>query len=239
MQKHYSFRNKTERLLLLAGLLLLSIYVGARISARLLSRAELQAFKNEPHGIQKLRDREGLSTKAPDFQLWSEKRIREYQQSVAMQFSSVIAVLNIPKIDLEVPVLRGTDDLTLNRGAGLIKGTSEPGQNGNIGIAAHRDGFFRGLKDVDVGDAVELTTRTAIYSYVVDQIVIVSPNDVSVLRPRSHPSLTLVTCYPFYFVGSAPQRYIVQASYVNEHPRDIQATTVIDPQTTKARQNSR
>src|SRR5882672_4956412 len=79
-------------------------------------------------------------------------------------------------------------------------------------IAGHRDGFFRVLKDVTPGDTIELATPKRVVTYVVDQIVLVRPDDVSVLQPRSRPSLTLVTCYPFYFVGSAPQRYIVQAS---------------------------
>jgi sortase A len=100
---------------------------------------------------------------------------------------------------------------------GHIGGTMRPGENGNIGIAGHRDGFFRVLKDVGPGDAIELATTSRTDTYVVDQIVLVSPNDVSVLQPRSISSLTLVTCYPFYFVGSAPQRYIVQASITNPY----------------------
>jgi sortase A len=123
-----------------------------------------------------------------------------------------LAVLRVRSIDLEVPVLEGTNDLTLNRGTGWIPGTTRPGAPGNIGIAGHRDGFFRGLKDLKVNDTLELVTGDRTYTYSVDQIRIVNPNDVSVLRPSAAPSLTLVTCYPFYFVGSAPQRYIVHAS---------------------------
>ena len=130
------------------------------------------------------------------------------------RFDPPLAVLRIPKVHLEVPVLDGTDDLTLNRGVGHIVGTVRPGEDGNIGIAGHRDGFFRALKDVGPGDTIELVTPKRVVRYAVDQIVLVRPEDVSVLQPRSRPSLTLVTCYPFYFVGSAPQRYIVQASVV-------------------------
>ena len=123
-----------------------------------------------------------------------------------------LAVLRISAINLEVPVLEGTDDLTLNRAVGHIEGTAAPGETGNVGIAGHRDGFFRGLKDIHLGDTFDLFTEKGNSRYVVDEIVIVSPDDVSVLAPRSKPALTLVTCYPFYFVGSAPLRYIVHAT---------------------------
>ena len=114
-------------------------------------------------------------------------------------------------IGLEAPVLEGTDDETLNRGVGHIDGTAIPGAAGNLGIAGHRDGFFRGLKDIAPGDTLELETLWGQVTYVVQTIWIVSPEDVSVLDPTPAPSLTLVTCFPFYFVGSAPQRYIVRA----------------------------
>ncbi len=111
-----------------------------------------------------------------------------------------------------MPVLEGTDDLTLDRGVGHIPGTAALGEAGNVGIAGHRDGFFRGLKDVHVGDTIDVYTQRGRSRYVVDEIQIVSPDNVSVLAPRAEPSLTLVTCYPFYFVGSAPSRYIVHAT---------------------------
>jgi len=110
----------------------------------------------------------------------------------------------------------GTDELTLNHGVGRIAGTAHPRDSGNIGIAGHRDGFFRGLKDVAVGDIIDLKTLTGTNTYAVDRIQIVSPRQVEVLGPTSVPSITLVTCYPFYFIGSAPQRYIVTASLSSE-----------------------
>jgi sortase A len=132
-----------------------------------------------------------------------------------MKMEAPLAVLSIPRIGVEVPVFDGTDELVLNRGAGRIAGTAKPGQPGNIGIAAHRDGFFRGLKDIRVGDRVALRAQSDEFLYTVDNIEIVEPTDVSVLRNRSSSSVTLVTCYPFYFVGDAPQRYIVHASIVD------------------------
>jgi len=117
-------------------------------------------------------------------------------------------------------LLDGTGALTLNHAVGRIAGTAWPGESGNIGIAGHRDSFFRGLRDVRVGDAIELETPTATNIYIVDQTQIVTPDAVDVLLPRSTPSLTLVTCYPFYFVGSAPQRFIVSASLTQQIESD-------------------
>src|SRR5258707_15753651 len=117
------------------------------------------------------------------------------------------------KIKLVVPVFNHTDDLTLNRGIGRILGTAQIGQLGNLGIAGHRDGFFRGLKDIGLDDIVELMRPGRTDRYVITQVQIVNPEDVSVLASTPTPTLTLVTCFPFYYVGNAPQRYVVTASY--------------------------
>jgi len=152
----------------------------------------------------------------PDYSLWSKERIKAYEESRLQKASDPMAVLRIPKIGLEVAVLDGTDDLTLNRAVGHIEDTAKPGERGNVGIAGHRDGFFRGLKDVVKGDTVELETLAGKETYRVDEIWIVRPEDVQVLDPTPEPVITLVACYPFYFVGHAPQRYIVRA--VREAP---------------------
>ncbi len=211
--------RKLENLLLIFGLLMLGIYVAARIHQSVLSHVELSRFKAPQFALPDRNEARLPIVAQPDFSLWSQKRIKDYEGSFAAPFVPAIAVLRIPKIKLEVPVLEGTDDLTLNRGVGRIIGTSNLGDGGNVGIAGHRDGFFRGLKDVETGDKIEMVTPAQIETYVVDRIVIVEPSDVSVLGARSR-SLTLVTCYPFYFVGSAPQRYIVQATVLgSESPR--------------------
>jgi sortase A len=119
-------------------------------------------------------------------------------------------VLRIPRLTLEVPVYGDTSDLNLDRGAGRIPGTAGLEQSGNIGIAAHRDGFFRKLKDVELGMVIILEHSGRAQRYHITEISIVSPEDGSVLAPTDKPSVTLVTCYPFYFVGSAPQRFIVR-----------------------------
>lgn len=206
--------NWTQRLLLILGLLLIGIYVAAYFYREVVSRATLRRF-NDLRTESPVKPAAALlptSGSKIDFSLWSKKRIAEYEESLAARISPPLAVLRISKVKLEVPVLEGTDDLTLNRGVGHIAGTVRPGEAGNIGIAGHRDGFFRVLKDIGPGDMIELQTPRGTDKYTVDQVVLVSPRDVSVLGPRPIRSLTLVTCYPFYFIGSAPQRYIIRAS---------------------------
>ena len=186
-----------------------------------MSRAALWSYRAHASGApadKKVSGQAGGS--GVDFTLWSENRVRAYKEALGMKLDPPLAILSIPKIRIAIPVFDGTDDLVLNRGAGRIAGTAGPGEQGNVGIAAHRDGFFRGLKDVRLGDRIELEARGGKFQYAVDNIEIVEPSDVSVLRARPQPSLTLVTCYPFYFVGDAPQRYIVHASLVESDGRN-------------------
>ena len=209
--------------LLCVGLLLLAMFAVAHIHQFIMSRAEMAKFearqlesaKESAAGIEAI---DGANRNAylhqaqkPDYSLWSNRRTKLHQASLREPVES-LAVLRIPALHLEVPVLEGTDEVTLNRGVGRIAGTSLPGQGGNIGIAGHRDGFFRRLKDIRTGDAIELVTISGTDVFVVDRIRITKPADVSVLRPRTKHALTLVTCYPFYFVGPAPSRYVVEAS---------------------------
>jgi sortase A len=147
----------------------------------------------------------------PDQSLWSAARVAAWRGASEAPAPPPLAVLRIPKIQLEVAVLPGTDDHTLNRAVGLIEGTAPPGTPGNAGIAGHRDGFFRGLKDIGPGDALELETSRGKEVYRVERTWIVGPEDVSVLDATPTPAVTLVTCYPFYFVGPAPERFIVRA----------------------------
>ena len=150
-----------------------------------------------------------------DVTLWSEARIKAWQSTRDSAGPTPLAILRIPRIRLEVPVLEGTDELTLNRAVGHIEDTATPGADGNAGIAGHRDGFFRGLMNLVGGDAIELESLHGTESYQIERTWIVNPDDVSVLDPTPGRSLTLVTCYPFYFIGSAPQRYIVRAVRVD------------------------
>jgi sortase A len=146
---------------------------------------------------------------------WAPGRVAAYRKALRIAALAPEAVLRIPSAAMEVPVLEGTTDLVLNRGAGHISGTAEPGGSGNIVLAGHRDGFFRHLKNVSVGDRVEVAHGGVTDVYRVDSLRVVGKKDLSALRSSDHAVLTLITCYPFFYLGAAPQRYIVQASLVS------------------------
>jgi len=128
--------------------------------------------------------------------------------------AGLIGRIEIARLGVSVVIIEGTDKPTLRRAAGHIAGTAMPGQRGNVGIAGHRDTFFRPLRNVQRNDIVTLTTPGADYRYRVVSIKIVRPSEVAVLNPDGNEILTLVTCYPFYFVGPAPNRFIVRAERV-------------------------
>jgi len=197
---------------MILGGLMVALYVAASVHRTVLSSAELRRFNARQ--LASALGPQGMvgTSENPNFSLWSAHRIKDYEESLVVHFAPAIAVLRIPKIHLEVPILEGTDDLSLNRGVGHVTGTAYPNENGNMAIAGHRDGFFRGLKDSALGDTIQMATTAGTKTYIIDRITVVDPGHVSVLKKRSHSSLTLITCYPFYFIGSAPKRYIVQAS---------------------------
>ena len=146
-----------------------------------------------------------------DMSLWSEVRVRTYKAALLQKTPPTLAILRIPRLNLEVPVHDGTTDAVLDLAAGRIEETALPGTPGNVGIAAHRDGFFRVLKDIKEGDTLVLDTPVKEEHYRVEWIRITTPDDVSVIDPTPDRAVTLVGCYPFYFKGSAPQRFIVRA----------------------------
>jgi sortase A len=207
--------RKLERSLLALGICLMTLTVGALFDECVGSRMALREFE-EMRAAAPARSAgaaEPGGAEEADCRLFSATRVRAHLKNLLNPPGAPLAVLRIGNVNMRVPVFEGTDELTLNRGAGWIPGTARPGQAGNIGIAGHRDGFFRCLKDVAPGDTIELTTMERTDEYTVDQIEIVKPDDVGVLRPRGIRSLTLITCYPFYFIGSAPQRFVLQAAF--------------------------
>jgi sortase A len=123
----------------------------------------------------------------------------------------VLGRLDIPRLGISVAVLQGTGSRTLRLGAGHIEGTPLPGESGNSGIAGHRDTFFRDLRNIRKTDDIVLKTATGVLHYEVEWVKVVRPDDVSVLAQSTDSALTLVTCYPFYFLGSASDRFIVHA----------------------------
>ena len=128
---------------------------------------------------------------------------------------TLIGRLAIPRLGISAMVKQGIDDRTLGLAVGHIPSTAMPGETGNVGLAAHRDNLFRSLKDVTRDDEITLATLDDTYTYRVLSFKIVKPEDVSVLSPSAgEKTLTLITCYPFYFVGHAPKRFVVRAVQV-------------------------
>ena len=140
-----------------------------------------------------------------------EKEPHEIQPKSAIKPGDVLGRLDIPRLGLSVVVLQGTSSRMLRLGTGHIESTPLPGEAGNSGIAGHRDTFFRGLKDIRKNDEIQFQTSTELFRFAVDWAKVVAPDDLSVLAPSTESSLTLVTCYPFYFVGPAPSRFVVRA----------------------------
>jgi sortase A len=131
---------------------------------------------------------------------------------------SAFGRLAIPRLGLSVVVAGGADKRTLRRAVGHIPGTALPGEAGNVGLAGHRDRYFRPLKDVQLADEITLTTPEGTFRYRVEWAKVVERTAVHVLDATAAPALTLVTCYPFYYVGPAPKRFIVRARQVGHEP---------------------
>jgi sortase A len=133
------------------------------------------------------------------------------EEAAGLREGDLVGNLEVPRIGISVMVLQGMKQNTLAVGAGHVPGTPLPGAEGNVAIAAHRDTFFRKLKRIRRGDSIQLATVRRTYEYIVDSTEIVDPEDTRVMESRARPELTLITCYPFYFVGAAPKRFIVHA----------------------------
>jgi sortase A len=204
----------------IAGVGMLGAYTGARWWYAYSYETALATFHTAQSAARVTTPQE--PSEPVDMSTWSQSRIEHYQESLKVDLAPE-ALLRIPSLKLVVPVFDGASETNLNRGAGRIEGTARIGENGNLGIAAHRDGFFRVLKDVRVGDELLIERLTVTEKYRVESIRIVDPSDVSVLNQTSAPTVTLVTCYPFYHVGAAPKRYIVRAAIVTDDRERVAA----------------
>jgi len=206
------------------GLALVLTHLASTLSAQYGYRSALEAFEESragaapaaPWSADDSLPRAGLEYAPPDQSAWSAERVRQYAEARWAVPLRPEAVIRIPALGLEVPVFPGTTEAHMNRGAGRIAGSPRFGEPGNVSVSSHRDGFFRKLKDIRVGDEVVVDTRAASYRYVVEQISVTDPTDTTVLWPGDQPELTLITCYPFNFIGSAPQRYVVRAELRKE-----------------------
>ena len=142
---------------------------------------------------------------------FEDQSIANSQEPSELQEGDLIGKLEIPEVGISVIVLQGTKESTLSVAAGHIPGTALPGHNGNTAIAAHRDTFFRKLRGIHTGDSIQFSTSQGTSWYSVTTMEVVEPSNMKVLQSRGYSELTLITCYPFYFIGGAPQRFIVHA----------------------------
>ena len=196
-----------ENMLWIIGATLIALFVGAQAWGEIERQRDVAAFVQ----AQQLASTHDAVRAQPVADLPAGIEAATGQPTWESPADAALAILRIPGIALEVPVNYGTDELVLLRGAGLVEGTGLPGSNGNVAIAAHRDTYFRALKDLALGDQIELVLMDRTQTYVVTDLSVVEPTDVHVLDDTGEPVLTLVTCYPFYFVGHAPKRFIVRA----------------------------
>ena len=204
----------TERAAWTLGVVVLGIWAATSIARIAGAREDIKNFE-ALRGAGADRDIVLPEPAKPNLSQWGLERIRAWRDTLNHPAPTPLAILRIARIGLEVAVLPGTADFVLNRAVGHIENTALPGTDSNSGMAGHRDGFFRGLKDIAVGDGIELETVDSRQMYRVERTWVVYPDDVSVLDPTPTRSLTLITCYPFYFIGSAPQRFIVRATRVD------------------------
>lgn len=232
MRRTGRFLRRLERASWALGIVLTLGYGGVRLTLEAARAGAVEAFRHDTatpdsassaNRTPEPRRTVPASGAIVDQSLWSPQRVLAFAASAAAAASgrapdAVLGVLRIPSLRLEVPVYEGATEINLNRGAAHIRGTAPFAASGNIGIAAHRDGFFRKLKDVAIDAEVVLDTVDGSARYRVVDIGIVEPTDVQVLAKTAVPSVTLVTCYPFYFVGHAPLRYVVRAELTD--PQD-------------------
>ena len=214
MKKTVPAVRRVEQLFLVSGIVLLGIYGSTVLAGRISSKAAVADFEaarveGREHSTASVEQKAATDV---DFRRWDGRRVQAYLKNLTTNKKPAIGILRVRRLGIEAPVFEGTDSLTLNRGVGHIKGTAVPGSGGNTGIAGHRDGFFRGLKDITVGDRIELLTAAGTLRYEVRETRIVRPSETGVLADRGTPTLTLVTCFPFYLVGNANERFIVRAT---------------------------
>jgi sortase A len=210
-----------EWVFLLVGLLAVDCYVWVNTAATLDQAYSDWAFDQTLRGLKPslrgfVNDEVGWlfhekGTITPTPQENAEKAQPFPPSAPAPRPGELIGRLRIPRLDVAVMVREGAGESTLRRAVGHIPGTGLPGQIGNVALAGHRDTFFRPLRNIRKDDVIDLETGRGTLHYLVQSTQIVSPSDVGVLKASAGKTLTLVTCYPFYYVGSAPKRFIVRA----------------------------
>ncbi|HEX2494575.1 MAG TPA: class D sortase [Steroidobacter sp.] len=200
----------SQRIVLALGALLCGVYALALTAGELGRRHDVASFSNNVAGFSRA---DPVHT-SPDQSLWSRTRVQAFLASQGMAAGEPIGVLRARSLKLVAPLYPDSSELHLNRGAGLIEGMSQPDEGGNVGVAGHRDGFFRVLKDIRRGDILEVQTRARLHRYRVESISVVDAADHRLLADTEEPTITLVTCYPFYYLGHAPRRFVVRGAYL-------------------------
>ncbi len=195
----------TQRTLFACGILLLGYCGFALVDAWIFQRRASQDLDRQ------LRVQRAKSQKRPQSQSSTSPKAGS---AAAPTADGLVGRIEIPRLLLSVVVVEGVTKTALRRAVGHIPGTALPGEAGNVGVAGHRDTFFRPLKDLRVKDQIHFSTLKGDFNYEVESLKVVAPDDVGVLAPSGENVLTMVTCYPFYYVGSAPKRWIVRARQV-------------------------
>lgn len=231
--------------LLVLGILTTGYYCYSLANERVYQAYENWSFDQQIAGRSEVTFADYLREQTPFGFLVGQKKVspveatarespRSQPETVRPVHGSILGRVEISRLNISAMVREGVDTATLSRAVGHVPSTALAGQSGNFAIAAHRDTLFRALKNIQIGDEVEFQSPTGKYAYRVIATQIVRPSDVSVLRadggPRllqevaNHPSrlLTMITCYPFNYIGSAPQRFIVQAAQLDEPPAPVQ-----------------
>ncbi len=205
----------SQYLLFVIGILALG-YVGfVLLDARLYQADQSRQFQQELMDLKaSIVSNEHLHASSISPAPANESLMRAERIDIAGVSRTPLGRIEISTIGLEAMILEGTDARTLRRAVGHIPGTPLPGQRGNVAITGHRDTFFRPLRNIRKDDEIRLTTLSGSYRYWVDSIKVVEPEDMEVLNNSDEAILTLVTCYPFYFVGPAPKRFIVRAHQI-------------------------
>jgi sortase A len=194
--------RNVERLLFVIASVALACYAGVRLQASREQAALASELERSRTTLQRTDQDQGVVRRAPPAP------------------RALIGRIDVPRLELSALAREGVDTRTLRGSAGHVPGSALPGDAGNAAFAAHRDTFFGPLRGVRRGDEIAITTPQGQYRYVVSGTRIVDPEDVSVLQASNEPTLTLVTCYPFDYIGSAPQRFIVTARLVQSKPSE-------------------
>lgn len=196
-------RRWLERLLIIVGVVCLGYFLYSYVEARL-----YQSFEDQ--------QLDAILNSAPPESATTPAQPRARRTPPAP--GATIGRIEIPRLGVSAIIRAGIDARTLRLAVGYIPGTALPGENGNFGLAGHRDTFFRKLRDINPDDEIRVTTTEGVFHYYVQRTNIVMPKDVWVLNATGYPALTLVTCYPFTYVGSAPKRFIVRAALGKPSP---------------------